>query len=436
MGAIAGPVGRRLAALLVGAAMLHVAVAALQPDVRFFGDEKHYAKYAREDAAAGDTSLLPGALRFHHRPELGSRILVPLLPASDDDQVLLRRVAWVNTILLLAAVALVFAQARLVGASDRAALLAAGIVAFLPWLGFHVHSLWPEIVHTFFLAVAVWAALRFLGTPGWSTPLVAGVAAGAALLAKGSIVPLLPVFLLAFAWGPRKPLLRVAAPVAFLAAAGLVVVPQLVANASAGHGIALSANRWWNLELGLTASTDADDPAVYRGGPGWVVKNEINRRYRDAADTPALREVAARERTLAWLEERPLWRVAVAQVGKLAQLVVVPPDLIYERRAVFEQALGKRARWGADPPLWIAGVELPARWAWRLLVPAGLAGLLLAAWRDERARFPALLLLAYLAASCAAPVKIRFLLPMVPFLALGAALLVDRLVPERHGEAV
>ena len=69
-----GTGGRRglllLLAIVVG---LHSAILWRAPERQLFGDEFGYLERARMDASAGRTSLLPGTLRFHWRPELASR---------------------------------------------------------------------------------------------------------------------------------------------------------------------------------------------------------------------------------------------------------------------------------------------------------------------------------------------------------------------------
>ena len=67
-----------LLAILLGVAAAHFLFAWATPDPRLWGDEEHYAALARDDVAQGTTSLLPGALRFEHRPEFGSRVWAQL----------------------------------------------------------------------------------------------------------------------------------------------------------------------------------------------------------------------------------------------------------------------------------------------------------------------------------------------------------------------
>lgn len=424
-----------LVAILVTAALAHTAFSLMQPPPHPTGDELHYIEMARDDAARGAMSPLPGGLRFGHRPELLSRLLAPLVSRGLENSTLMRRVSAANTALLLAVISLVFLQAKVSAAGDRGALVAAAVVAFFPWLGFHVHSLWPEILHAFLFAVALLAALLHLRSGALLPLAISGVATGAALLAKGSLAPFVPFFALFFAVNEflntreqsrARRIRRVALVIApvHLGAILLIVAPQLAANWEAGHGLRLSANRWWNLELGITLPVDARDPAVLDTQGRWIPEAEQTRRYARAAPRALGREAAARTRTLGYLESHGPARVALAQTSKLFDLLLAAPSLIPQRQSTFDQALGARARWGSPAPGWIAMWQEPGRWAWRLLLPLGLIGLLARARKSPQRLFLALFTVSFLLAALAVPVKIRFLLPVVPLLALGVGFLV------------
>jgi len=429
---------------------LHVALVFLQPAPRLMGDEVHYAEFARADAAAGRRLPLPGTLRFDHRPELGSRVLA-LLGGPDTDpakypDALRRRAGLLQALLLVGLVGATWALGRAVGLGPAAAAVGATVLGLFPWVGFHVHSLWPELLHGLLFGLALLGLVRHLRGGGpW--PLAgAGIATGFALLAKGALGPLVPAWFLFLALaavvrgrpGGSRAVARQLAPLALFAGTiALVVVPQWVANARAGHGARLAANRWWNLELGLTISMDASDPAVLDERGRWLPKDRVNATYLGASESIARREELAEDRTRnavgAAVAERGALGFAFGQLEKLATLLLARPDGIPHRLSTFDQALGHRHRWGESPPAWIAWLAGPGRLAWMALLLLGLAGLGGLAGgprRNAGALLVAATALYFFVAGAAVPVKVRFLLPVVPLLCLGVGASLE-LVRER-----
>jgi 4-amino-4-deoxy-L-arabinose transferase-like glycosyltransferase len=424
--------------LVVGA--VHLALRwTLDPPVPW-GDEEHYIAYALADAVNERTSLLPGTLAFDHRPELASRVFSLLVDRSGRDATF-RNVEAFQVVLVLLLVALVWLQARLVGLGPRAATAAGLLVGLLPQQAFHVHSLWPETLHATLLAIATCALLAHLARPAGGRALarlvVAGLALGLALLVKGTLVPFVPVLALLLgieAWRRERSAARALVPAGvLLAALAAVVLPQAIANARAGHGLRLAANRWWNLELGLTPPPDLDperlaaaraeglDPRMER----WLPVVRTSRAYFEAADEPGERERLARERTLTHVRSRGVPGVLLDQTGKLARVLFVGASS-------FEQSVEFRGRWGADPPALFALLVWPARLAWWALLGAGVVGAL-RRWRAGPGwRLLALLVLTLLAAFFLVPVKWRFFLPALPALVL-LALGCTRVRPEPPG---
>jgi hypothetical protein len=394
-------------ALLVAAA--HLAARACAPAPRFWGDEGHYALLAQADAREGRTSLLPGTLGFEHRPIFGVRVCALFVPR------LFAGVTLLNTLLLSLVVLLTCAAGRMLDLSPPAALAAAALLGAFPWLGFHVHSLWPEILHAFFFALVLCGLLAFLrgGSAAWLA--LAGVASAYALFTKGSLAPFVPFFAVFVALAgarrasevpPGARALRALAPAAVYAMSVLAVVaPQLVHNARAGYGPHLAANRWWNLEVGLATGETVDD---------------VNQRYWASSPDPLERERLARERTLAHVREVGAGQLLAAQARKLAALVFRKPSEL-------EASLHREARWGDPPPRWLAALELPARALWYALLLLGTLGLALRAARSSGWLLLALFALGYLTALLFVPVKPRFALPLVPVLCLAAGAALEAL---------
>lgn len=385
------PIG--LVALVVG---LHLFGLRAAPAPRYWGDEGHYLELAVR-TVPGD-GLLPGTLEFDHRPLLVVGVLAPFAPNIHPAVPLL------NMVFLAVLVACTFATGRVLGLASPAALLAAALVGLFPWLGFHVHSLWPEVLHAALFGGATLLLLLHLRDGRKRLLVPAGVLFALALFAKGTLAPFGPLiagFLACAAWrrgGGREALL---AALAFAVPLLATLAPQLVVNARRGHGPRLAANRWWNVELGLTRSRER-------------LVRDIDRDYWLASADPVERERRARERTFAHLRRTGVVGVLRAQAGKLV-------DLVLRKRSGFERSLHELQRWGRDPPSWLLALETPARMLWYGLWLAGLTGAALCARRAPGWAFLALFTLAYLVALAAVPVKIRFALPLVPVLALLAA---------------
>jgi hypothetical protein len=410
----APPVLRRIPWAAVGLAAavlaLHLGFRATAPAPRFWGDEEIYVAFAQADARAGTTSLLPGTLGFDHRPIFGARVLARFVPG------LFQRSTLLNSVLMALVVLLTYAQGRVLGLGPGAALAAAGLLGTFPWLGFHVHSLWPEVLHAFFFALLLLAQLLYLRRLALAWLPLAGVAMAYALFTKGALNAFVPLFAAHLALATWRGL-RAAPSARRLARAGLaaavyggtvllVILPQLARNARAGQGWSLAANRWWNLELGLATDDSIDD---------------VNQRYWASAPDPAERERLARERTLAHVRAVGVPAQLRSQLSKLEKLLVRKPS-------EFEASLHREGRWGEPPPAWIAALEAPARAQWYAILLLGTAGLALAGRRSPGWTHLALFALAFGAALFLVPVKPRFALPLVPVLCLFAGAALERLV--------
>ena len=163
----------------------------------------------------------------------------------------------------------------------------------------------------------------------------------------------------------------------------------------------LAANRWWNLEAGLTTTPEHK-------------LREVDHEYLTSSRDELAREALARERTLAYVSETGTVTVVRTQLAKLWKLLT-------RKRSGFERSLHEFQRWGKPAPPLLSALQSPARLAWYLLWGLGLLGLVLLFRKGLGWSFCALFLCAYLAALAAVPVKIRFALPVVPLLALFAA---------------
>jgi len=442
-----------LLGLLIVLTLLHLFVIEKQPDPRLWGDEAQYQEFGYLDAIAHDTSLLPGSLRFDHRPELNSRIYGLLY---ERDWRTVRSVEGFQLFLFLAVIAFTFFQARALGVGDAGALTSAALLGFFPWFGFHVHSLWPEVLHAFLFGGALFFLLAYLRHFDWRWLPASAVFLAYALFAKGVLVPFVPLIVIylavstffAFPLQPRRSrwLRALCCAGGYLALVSAIVAPQLINNARAGHGWRLSANRWWNLELGLTLPVDAGLPvrgARMQNGPdglqAWRHHQQASIRYGTAARALDKREELARERTLAFLDEQGVPSVIGRQFQKIW-------GLFLRGESSFEQSLTYRRRWGETPPLWLRWLRIPARALWYALQLLALAGLALVVsrlgrreedsdWPGPGWAFLTLFLGGFLLALLAVPIKVRVVMPLVPILCLFAGVAVQRLCDRRRSDS-
>lgn len=397
---------------------VHVFVQVAQPAPRLWGDEPEYADLVRGFVARGDTGLLPGTLPFEHRSYFAPRLLASLRSWFGDPSPM-RTASVLNTLLLPLVLLTVYLQGRWLGLSWRAAWAGAALLALSPWFGFHVHSLWPEVLHAVFLGLALTGLLHHIETGERRGLVLGGVATAYALFTKGMLGTFLPVIVLAIAlagWRSTagraasptegKRLARVGVALAlYLGTTLLFVGPQLLRNHADGHGWRLSAQRWWNLEVGITARPPEHTVA------------DVNRLYLTAADGFVEREERARERVLAFVREQGFLSVAGVQLRRLGEVFV-------KRLSSFEMSLLRMERWGPQPPWWIAVLERPARGHWYALLVLAALGIvrgLRPANRRDGWVFLAAFLLCFLAALAAVPMKIRFVMPILPILCLFAA---------------
>ncbi len=148
------------------------------------------AYYPDETGIAPEAKLRMG-YRYRYSQEFFFRDGVPT-----ERLVFLGRLPAVLTALALVAMAFFFARRA---AGDRAAVLAALLVAFLPDLLAHGGIAYNDVPVTAAVFLAVWLIDRALRDTRWQTSIAAGLAIGLALGIKNSAVALGPIALLLLA---------------------------------------------------------------------------------------------------------------------------------------------------------------------------------------------------------------------------------------------
>ena len=232
---------RFLWAVLAAALAVRIAWAVAAGDVQRFSDSHSYVTIA--DNLLSGNGFLWGDQRVGRAP------LYPLLVAAMRFTLFGREflALYLVQAVLSALTVLIFAAAagRLLG--PLAANVTALLLAFDPFLVFHAGAVLSETLFIFFLAAFFYAAVRAVDEPRAAFGLLAGAAAGAAALARPSILHFVPVAAvgLVLLARPRARAALVAA--AMLAAAFLVLLPWAARNERV-------AGRWIWTTLGVGAS--------------------------------------------------------------------------------------------------------------------------------------------------------------------------------------
>jgi 4-amino-4-deoxy-L-arabinose transferase-like glycosyltransferase len=219
-------IDRRLLWLLAVAALVRLAFFLPFQDLPLKMDEIQYQELA-VNLVEGRGFALNGKLTSW-RPPLYSAMLAGLYAVTGTTDPSVARA--LQAVLSLVTVVLTFAVARRFF-GPRAALIAAGVVAFYPSLLFYNNHVLTEILFTLLVTLTVWCFVRQLERPGLGRAVATGLALGAAVLTRDIIWPMGPVMVLIAAWvTPGRLAVRAAHGAALLAAFLLVVTPWAVRN--------------------------------------------------------------------------------------------------------------------------------------------------------------------------------------------------------------
>ncbi len=186
----------------------------------------------------------------------------------------------------------------------RIAAVAASFFVLDPQLVAFGLYFWPEVLHLLVALAAVWVAIARPDGWGWSTLL--GVLLGLALLSKNLLGPFLPVATVGWiaATGRRGiPRLAVA-----LVAMTTSLVPTLIDNGRRHGAYVIGDSVRFNLWVGL-------NDTERRNLINEVISVEYDR-YRESGATHAARNRALDAKIRAFVEERGLWSILRAQIGR------------------------------------------------------------------------------------------------------------------------
>lgn len=263
-----------------------------------WGDEREYLRSARL-LLDGDPSWWPAPLW----PPLYPCFVAGTKALAGGSLV---GVQVAQTVLLLAAAAVLGDLVRRWSGSAEAGWAAGMLAAASPPLVAFAHYLWPEVLHLVLMLAAVWLlAVRPLDT---GRTALAGVAVGLALLTKSLLTPVIPVLAAVAWWG--RPVRRVApAALGFAVALAATVAPVVAVQWQRTGRPMIADSSAFNLWVGLndTARRNFEEPFVesawrryLASGDDWAardafVRREIARTVRGGSWLGILRQQAARQ---------------------------------------------------------------------------------------------------------------------------------------------
>ena len=329
----------------------------------------------------------------------------------------------VQTVLLLGCAGFLRALWLACDGRRRAANLAAALFVLNPSTAAYAQWLWPEVVHLFLMLAALWLLSLKPSPPGLPggegvvlaqriAGFLAGIATGAAILAKSLLTPFWPLFAVLL-WRRETP--RFDMRVAVLFAAGVlatIAVPlwhgwqatgkPMVADSSAFNLVGGLADRWRSDYVG-----DSVGPLLGE--------------YFAAGATPAERNAAFLARAHDVVAERGVVDTVEAQLSRQYFRLFNAKTLLLTQLPGAACA-GYTGTYRDPAPVLVGGLTAWSHAAHALTLVAFAFGLAL--WRRWREPLPwlALAFFAYqLALYLPLHVKARFLLPLLPLLCAFSA---------------
>jgi len=394
--------------LLAVAWGIRFGVAATAAPFQLVGDERYFAKVARNIAAGEGHQLAPWARAW--RPPAFSYLLAATLPqgtaASGDPAQAIERFVQVQLVLGTILVALVFLLGQALF-DTRTGLLAALIAAIYPNLVAYSHFLWSETLFAVLLTaglVAFWCAEE---RASWLLALLAGAALGMAALTREVAILVAGV---CAAWGVSSALYTdrrgalVRAGLMMMAVA-VTVLPWSIRNYRIyDHFIPVSTVGWYAIAESNTLDRgDWLDPLPRRA-------IQFRRRYLVVQDELQMMELARVQAVREIRSEQPSWifKKLVRNVALFFQ-----PD----------SSLAKKLRKGAYGPVkrnQRRAIVALTSVSYSLVLVAAMLGTLTDPNRRRR-RLMGALLVTVVALHVVATSVTRFRLPWTPLLIVYAS---------------
>jgi tetratricopeptide (TPR) repeat protein len=242
---------------------------------------------------------------------------------------------------------------------------------------------------------------------------------GLSAIARPTVLPFAAVLLIYLYWQDRSKTARAwKAPAMLLAGLVVAIAPIAVRNyVESGEFVLIGAYGGINLYIGNNLQSDGVSATVPGAGLDWWHQGLMDDTRR-MANEGAGRELTAAEQSTYW-RNRALQEMSenpgffVKHVGRKLLLFLGGYELAnnFDIRYLSRQI----------PILNVLILRQPVYWPWGIILPLGLAGMVFhRRWTHEQ-RLPILFLISYLPTMLLFFVTGRYRLPLIPFLAMFAA---------------
>jgi hypothetical protein len=326
-----------------------------------------------------------------------------------------------QTLLIVGSAVLIRGALRRTQAPDLVADITAAGLLLYPTLAAFGHYFWPEALHLFWMAAAVWLVAR--RSDSLVPAAVLGSVLGLALLTKSLLGPFLPFLLIASLYRPH-PVRRVATVLVGLM---LTISPVLIHNAQEVGRPMIASSARFNIWVGLQdrSTRNFEDPVVGREFLSW----------RQSAPTFERREQILDTKIRRHLKERGLGTVLAEQARKqYTRLLAADSFLTDQLPGGGIHTLG--GGYLGTPPAAAAILRALHHSAYAAVLTAGAFGLVFACRRRQSwMAMPALFLGYNMCIFLVLHVKTRYRLQMLPALLVFAAFAAV-LVLDRHGDTL
>ena len=378
------------------------------------GDEKYYLMRALDLADGRESTWY-----YPYWPPLYAHIiagLFSLFGASRLPLQLMQIAMWLGSALLWYGIAARLGASRLAARGTLVGML------LLPELIAFSHYAWPETLHLFLFALALWLPLRFPGRLAAAAG--SGLFLGLCLLAKMLLLYFVPVLVLFVAVRGQPGLRwRTALAGAMAAVMLLTILPTLIAH-KRGYGCWMLADS--GLLIAWHGLTSANVPAYLDRTMGIDAQEYIN-----SAGRMAERHELYKGKLRRLVEERGVTGLARSQITKQY-------FRLFTHRSVFTIQLpgGPKEAYRFGSPVLACLLRAWSYACYGLVLGLGMLGMVLV--REERRgwwQLARVFFLYYLAVFLVAHAGPRYRLQLMPFLVIFAAVAVHWLWLNYRGKA-